>query len=106
MVNEVVELGDAAVTCEEFKKTVQTLKKVAEIQQDKGPNLLTIHTASEHDIIEERRSQMQAISGLVPNHDDLIQSIQVLIFKFLEPCCYYFIISSFFTRTVMSKFEI
>ncbi|KAL5261587.1 hypothetical protein ACHWQZ_G007327 [Mnemiopsis leidyi] len=69
-------LEDATVKCEELERVVETLKKVATMQREKGSNPLSIYTASEYDIMEERHGVMQAIAALVPNHDERIQSIQ------------------------------
>ena len=53
------------------------------MQQEKGSNPLSIYTASEYDIMEERHGVMQAIAALVPNHDERVQSIQVWPVDFL-----------------------
>lgn len=59
------------------------LIRVATMQQEKGSNPLSIYTASEYDIMEERHGVMQAIAALVPNHDERVQSIQVWPVDFL-----------------------
>ncbi|XP_063694206.1 uncharacterized protein LOC134825935 isoform X3 [Bolinopsis microptera] len=69
-------LEDVTVKCEELERVVETLKKVAAMQQEQGSNPLAIYTSSEYDIMEERHGVMQAIAALVPNHDERILSIQ------------------------------
>lgn len=47
------------------------------MQKEQGTNAISIFTASEYDIMEDRHNVMAAISALVPNHNERIQSIQV-----------------------------
>jgi len=69
-------LEDVTIKCQELERVVETLKKVATMQQEQGSNPLAIYTSSEYDIMEERHGVMQAIAALVPNHDERILSIQ------------------------------
>ena len=53
------------------------------MQKERGTNPLSIYTASEHDIMEERHNVIQDIASIQPNHDERILSIQVSLLSLL-----------------------
>ena len=76
LADEELDLEEATIKCEDLATVVQTLKKVAAIQKAQGSNPLSMYTANECDILEERTQVIEAIAQLVPNHEERIQAIQ------------------------------